>query len=216
LQRGIGGCKHGCLLLMTPGKGSPGLTVFAQLASALKFDLVATSGGGKNERCIRNFVSKDQFNNSALAPKSQQTKDEIPSTSRNSSTHMNVDLLVAQLASALKFDLVATSGGGKNERCIRNFVSKDQLVFNNSALAPKSQQTKGEIPSTSRNSSTYMNVDLLAITICLRSARQCPKIRPRRHLRRRQERAMHPQLRLQSPSRPRAKSHPHPEIVPRT
>lgn len=35
-------------------------------------------------------------------------------------------LLVAQLATALKFDLAATSG--KNERCIRNFVSKDQLV----------------------------------------------------------------------------------------
>ncbi|KAJ5679610.1 Endoplasmic reticulum vesicle protein 25 [Penicillium macrosclerotiorum] len=37
-----------------------------------------------------------------------------------------VFLLVVQLASALKFDLAATSG--KNERCIRNFVSKDQLV----------------------------------------------------------------------------------------
>lgn len=37
------------------------LFVFVQLASALKFDLVATSGGGKNERCIRNFVSKDQL-----------------------------------------------------------------------------------------------------------------------------------------------------------
>lgn len=35
-------------------------------------------------------------------------------------------LLVVQLASALKFDLPATSGG--TERCIRNFVSKDQLV----------------------------------------------------------------------------------------
>lgn len=38
-------------------------------------------------------------------------------------------LLLVQLASALKFDLYAASGhGGKNERCIRNFVSKDQLV----------------------------------------------------------------------------------------
>ncbi|KAJ5777881.1 Endoplasmic reticulum vesicle protein 25 [Penicillium odoratum] len=37
-------------------------------------------------------------------------------------------LLVVQLASALKFDLPATSGSGKNERCIRNFISKDQLV----------------------------------------------------------------------------------------
>ncbi|CAG8356365.1 unnamed protein product [Penicillium salamii] len=37
------------------------LFVFVQLASALKFDLTATSGGGKNERCIRNFVSKDQL-----------------------------------------------------------------------------------------------------------------------------------------------------------
>ncbi|KAJ5374724.1 G-protein comlpex beta subunit CpcB, partial [Penicillium concentricum] len=37
------------------------LFVFFQLASALKFDLVATSGGGSNERCIRNFVSKDQL-----------------------------------------------------------------------------------------------------------------------------------------------------------
>ncbi|KAJ5454509.1 Endoplasmic reticulum vesicle protein 25 [Penicillium daleae] len=35
-------------------------------------------------------------------------------------------LLVVQLTSALKFDLPATSG--KTERCIRNFVSKDQLV----------------------------------------------------------------------------------------
>lgn len=35
-------------------------------------------------------------------------------------------LLVVQLACALKFDLPANSG--KNERCIRNFVSKDQLV----------------------------------------------------------------------------------------
>jgi hypothetical protein len=35
--------------------------VFVQLASALKFDLVATSGHGKNERCIRNFVAKDQL-----------------------------------------------------------------------------------------------------------------------------------------------------------
>ncbi|KAJ5638038.1 Endoplasmic reticulum vesicle protein 25 [Penicillium lividum] len=37
-------------------------------------------------------------------------------------------LLVVQIASALKFDLPATSGSGKNERCIRNFISKDQLV----------------------------------------------------------------------------------------
>lgn len=37
------------------------LFVFVQLATALKFDLTATSGGGKNERCIRNFVSKDQL-----------------------------------------------------------------------------------------------------------------------------------------------------------
>lgn len=37
-------------------------------------------------------------------------------------------LLVVQLASALKFDLPATSGHGKNERCIRNFIAKDQLV----------------------------------------------------------------------------------------
>ncbi|KAJ5391407.1 hypothetical protein N7509_006897 [Penicillium cosmopolitanum] len=38
-------------------------------------------------------------------------------------------LLVVQIATALKFDLPAQSGhGGKNERCIRNFVSKDQLV----------------------------------------------------------------------------------------
>jgi hypothetical protein len=37
------------------------LFVFVQLASALKFDLTAASGGGKNERCIRNFVSKDQL-----------------------------------------------------------------------------------------------------------------------------------------------------------
>ncbi|KAJ6017523.1 Endoplasmic reticulum vesicle protein 25 [Penicillium sp. IBT 35674x] len=37
-------------------------------------------------------------------------------------------LLVVQIASALKFDLPATSGHGKNERCIRNFIAKDQLV----------------------------------------------------------------------------------------
>jgi hypothetical protein len=37
-------------------------------------------------------------------------------------------LLVIQIASALKFDLPATSGHGKNERCIRNFIAKDQLV----------------------------------------------------------------------------------------
>ncbi|KAJ5109173.1 Endoplasmic reticulum vesicle protein 25 [Penicillium angulare] len=37
-------------------------------------------------------------------------------------------LLVVQLASALKFDLPSSSGHSKNERCIRNFVSKDQLV----------------------------------------------------------------------------------------
>lgn len=37
------------------------LLAFIQLTFALKFDLVATSGGGKNERCIRNFVSKDQL-----------------------------------------------------------------------------------------------------------------------------------------------------------
>lgn len=35
-------------------------------------------------------------------------------------------LLFVQLSSALKFDLSAVSG--KNERCIRNFVFKDQLV----------------------------------------------------------------------------------------
>lgn len=35
-------------------------------------------------------------------------------------------LLAIQLASALKFDLAASSG--KNERCVRNFVAKDQLV----------------------------------------------------------------------------------------
>ncbi|KAJ5640654.1 Endoplasmic reticulum vesicle protein 25 [Penicillium herquei] len=37
-------------------------------------------------------------------------------------------LLAIQLATALKFDLPASSSNGKNERCIRNFVSKDQLV----------------------------------------------------------------------------------------
>jgi hypothetical protein len=35
-------------------------------------------------------------------------------------------LLAVQLVSALKFDLPA--GNGKNERCVRNFVSRDQLV----------------------------------------------------------------------------------------
>jgi hypothetical protein len=35
-------------------------------------------------------------------------------------------LLLVQLSSALKFDLHANSG--HNERCIRNFVFKDQLV----------------------------------------------------------------------------------------
>lgn len=38
-------------------------------------------------------------------------------------------LLVFPFSSALKFDLPAVSGhGGKNERCIRNFVSANQLV----------------------------------------------------------------------------------------
>lgn len=38
-------------------------------------------------------------------------------------------LLLAQLTSALRFDLPAVSGhSAKNERCIRNFVLKDQLV----------------------------------------------------------------------------------------
>lgn len=38
-------------------------------------------------------------------------------------------LLVLPFSSALKFDLPAVSGhGGKNERCIRNFVSNNQLV----------------------------------------------------------------------------------------
>lgn len=35
-------------------------------------------------------------------------------------------LLVVQLASALKFDLIATSS--PTERCVRNYVAKDQLV----------------------------------------------------------------------------------------
>ena len=38
-------------------------------------------------------------------------------------------VFVAQLASALRFDLQAASGhSSKNERCIRNFVLQDQLV----------------------------------------------------------------------------------------
>lgn len=38
-------------------------------------------------------------------------------------------LVLVQLSSALRFDLPAASGhGGKNERCIRNFVSNSQLV----------------------------------------------------------------------------------------
>lgn len=38
-------------------------------------------------------------------------------------------LILAQLTSALRFDLPAVSGhSSKNERCIRNFVLKDQLV----------------------------------------------------------------------------------------
>lgn len=38
-------------------------------------------------------------------------------------------LLVVPFAHALKFDLVAQYGHtGKNERCIRNFVTKDTLV----------------------------------------------------------------------------------------
>lgn len=35
-------------------------------------------------------------------------------------------LLTVQIVSALKFDLAATSGG--TERCVRNYVAKDQLV----------------------------------------------------------------------------------------
>lgn len=38
-------------------------------------------------------------------------------------------LLLSQLSLALRFDLPAVSGhSSKNERCIRNFVLKDQLV----------------------------------------------------------------------------------------
>jgi hypothetical protein len=39
-------------------------------------------------------------------------------------------LLLVSLASALKFDIVAHPGheSKKHERCIRNFVAKDQLV----------------------------------------------------------------------------------------
>ncbi|KAK2791048.1 vesicle coat component [Onygenales sp. PD_10] len=37
-------------------------------------------------------------------------------------------LCLVQLSAALKFDLPALSHNGKNERCIRNFVSRDQLV----------------------------------------------------------------------------------------
>jgi hypothetical protein len=50
----------------------------------------------------------------------------------------------------------------------RTLWAMTTVALRNSALAPKSQQTKGEIPSTSRNSSTYMNVDLLAITLVAR------------------------------------------------
>ena len=39
-----------------------------------------------------------------------------------------VVLLIAQVSWAVKFDLPATSGGSKNERCIRNFVGSGQLV----------------------------------------------------------------------------------------
>lgn len=45
-----------------------------------------------------------------MAPKSQQTKDEIPSTSRNSSTHMNVDLLAITLR--------ATNDGSDNDELV--------------------------------------------------------------------------------------------------
>ncbi|KAK2806827.1 hypothetical protein FQN50_005689 [Emmonsiellopsis sp. PD_5] len=37
-------------------------------------------------------------------------------------------LCLVQFSAALKFDLPALSHNGKNERCIRNFVSRDQLV----------------------------------------------------------------------------------------
>ncbi|KKZ62912.1 endoplasmic reticulum vesicle protein 25 [[Emmonsia] crescens] len=37
-------------------------------------------------------------------------------------------LCIAQLSAALKFDIPANPNNGKNERCIRNFVNKDQLV----------------------------------------------------------------------------------------
>lgn len=37
-------------------------------------------------------------------------------------------LCIAQLSAALKFDIPANPTNGKNERCIRNFVNKDQLV----------------------------------------------------------------------------------------
>ncbi|EEH45378.2 endoplasmic reticulum vesicle protein 25 [Paracoccidioides brasiliensis Pb18] len=37
-------------------------------------------------------------------------------------------LCISQLSAALKFDLHANPQNGKSERCIRNFVNKDQLV----------------------------------------------------------------------------------------
>jgi p24 family protein delta-1 len=42
---------------------------------------------------------------------------------------LSLILLIAHIASALKFDLIAQSGhSAKNERCIRNFVNRDTLV----------------------------------------------------------------------------------------
>lgn len=60
---------------------------------------------------------------SCLSPTIPPTMGSSPFTMRSILT---LFLLVVQLACALKFDLPANSG--KNERCIRNFVSKDQLV----------------------------------------------------------------------------------------
>ncbi|CAL5874518.1 uncharacterized protein PFLUO_LOCUS8814 [Penicillium psychrofluorescens] len=47
----------------------------------------------------------------------------------NMGSFLSLFLLIVQIASALKFDLPASAGyGSAHERCIRNFVAKDQLV----------------------------------------------------------------------------------------
>lgn len=57
-----------------------------------------------------------------LASKSQQTQDEIPSTSRNNPTYMNIDLLAITLRTT-------NDGSDNNELVLRDEVANASLVL---------------------------------------------------------------------------------------